>query len=276
MGHHGVKGQKWGVRNGPPYPIEDKVIKAGTRLNSMEMVDQKKAKGLFGTDKGWTTDRESYDARQKGRWLYTYNPDDDWDRKVYTGPFAMLKVRYARYSSTYKKAFETSYEVVKDLKLADSSERYANFKVMYQYFGDTVNNDLKYAQKEYQSLIDEYGYEDAPLTEDRKAFIKLDLNTTNHSEVEFQQMYAQFNALMEASNRFESTRLYSKAMQDQYDGMVDDNNVNYYNNAHDPVIIFNRDAVKRVSSRELSSTEINENYDAVKDALRKLGKAVLL
>lgn len=25
--HHGVKGQQWGVRNGPPYPIEDKVLK---------------------------------------------------------------------------------------------------------------------------------------------------------------------------------------------------------------------------------------------------------
>lgn len=20
--HHGIKGQKWGVRNGPPYPLE--------------------------------------------------------------------------------------------------------------------------------------------------------------------------------------------------------------------------------------------------------------
>lgn len=23
LAHHGVKGQKWGVRNGPPYPLKD-------------------------------------------------------------------------------------------------------------------------------------------------------------------------------------------------------------------------------------------------------------
>ena len=27
--HHGIKGQKWGVRNGPPYPL-DKSKKADT------------------------------------------------------------------------------------------------------------------------------------------------------------------------------------------------------------------------------------------------------
>lgn len=24
--HHGVKGQQWGVLNGPPYPIDKKII----------------------------------------------------------------------------------------------------------------------------------------------------------------------------------------------------------------------------------------------------------
>ena len=32
--HHGIKGQQWGVRNGPPYPIEDRVLKKGTFQNS--------------------------------------------------------------------------------------------------------------------------------------------------------------------------------------------------------------------------------------------------
>ena len=38
--HHGVKGQKWGVENGPPYPLSDEVS-TGKRLKKVEKLEKK-------------------------------------------------------------------------------------------------------------------------------------------------------------------------------------------------------------------------------------------
>lgn len=37
--HHGIKGQKWGTKHGPPYPLDDAVSK---RVSNMKKVSQKK------------------------------------------------------------------------------------------------------------------------------------------------------------------------------------------------------------------------------------------
>lgn len=42
LSHHGIKGQRWGVRNGPPYPLEDKVYSGDKPKLSKE--DKKRAK----------------------------------------------------------------------------------------------------------------------------------------------------------------------------------------------------------------------------------------
>ena len=31
--HHGIQGQKWGVRNGPPYPLDPKTIRNPFKMN---------------------------------------------------------------------------------------------------------------------------------------------------------------------------------------------------------------------------------------------------
>lgn len=36
--HHGVKGQKWGVRNGPPYPLKDGRSKGKAKVSSQTSV----------------------------------------------------------------------------------------------------------------------------------------------------------------------------------------------------------------------------------------------
>lgn len=46
--HHGIKGQQWGIRHGPPYPIDktgDISIKRGTTFKRLSIYDESVAKG---------------------------------------------------------------------------------------------------------------------------------------------------------------------------------------------------------------------------------------
>lgn len=52
--HHGVKGQKWGVENGPPYPLSDE-ISTGRRLKKVEKLQEKSEK-----NRGYMKKHEDY------------------------------------------------------------------------------------------------------------------------------------------------------------------------------------------------------------------------
>ena len=108
LAHHGVKGQQWGVRNGPPYPIEDKVLKKGTKLNTVVGLKP-------GTASMLNYETNSFLSRKKAnnQWTYTYNKDNEWDNKVYKGPFSMYLAKYRGY--TY--VAEHKLETIKDLKM---------------------------------------------------------------------------------------------------------------------------------------------------------------
>lgn len=67
--HHGIKGQKWGVRNGPPYPIGSSVKKAMRRRRSAEKSAERQAESVTGSkvlDKAYnkiaSMDREDWDT----------------------------------------------------------------------------------------------------------------------------------------------------------------------------------------------------------------------
>jgi len=251
--HHGIKGQKWGVRNGPPYPIEDKVLKKGTRLNSVSSM----------------SDSKQY--RKNGKWMYTYNPDDEWDNKVYKGPFTKYKMgSYYDLYNEYKvgKSFvnEHQFEVVKDLKMPSSKERIDTFI-------DVYNKNVKAYSKELsdiQSLLKLYDV-------GSKGAQTVDL-TKLETDKDYKHAYEIFNHAMEANHAYAITRAYSKIMSKNYDAMVDDNNQGVYNRAHDPIIIFRADkALKEIGScRALDMKEIVENYEYIKKELAKKGENVKL
>ena len=238
--HHGVKGQKWGVRNGPPYPIEDKTLAKGTRLNSVSPTK----------------------SHNRDRWVYTYRPDNEWDSKVYKGPFSVYKATLN--GSNY--VYEHQYEVVSDLKMPTKKERIDAFIQVYNK--NRLISSMELAQVQARLRANKIG-------SDGSRNVKMgELKT----EEDYRKAYEVFNHAMENANAFRITRSYAALMSKNFDAMVDDNNQGVYNNANDPIIVFRaNEALREIGeARVVDAQEIIKNYTEVREELEKQGKPVLL
>lgn len=252
--HHGIKGQKWGVRNGPPYPIEDTVLRKGTRLNSVS--------SKFASSKSYMNN---------GKWMYTYRKDDEWDNKVYKGPFSANLVAYK--GAQYVREHE--FEIIKDLRMPTKKQRIDEFKQLFndKNFSQKVKTDMEAVRKAMvQQMIG--------TPEDHQVYKNFDVNNVK-SEDDYKIAYDIFNHAMESLYARESTVEYAKRMAKKYDAMVDDNDQGVFNNAHDPIIIFRtnevlKDVSNPKSPKYLSVNEIMNNYDYVEKKLNKIGKEVFL
>lgn len=252
--HHGVKGQKWGVRHGPPYPIEDRVLRTGTKLNSVAM-----------STSGNTSNISPENYRKKGTWMYTYN--NDYDQKVYKGPFSkyLVMCRGAQYLDEHK------YEVVKDLRMPTKEERVNEFVEIYNKNKKVVSKEL--ADMRQMLILYKVGSE-----AEQKEFSnfnpkKFDINDKDQRRV----AYAMFNHMMENVQRYKTTQLYKKNIEKKFDAMVDDNNQGVYNDAKDPIIVFRAEEVLRtIGSQPITSDEIIKNTEEIREKLAKKGLNVKL
>jgi len=261
--HHGIKGQQWGVRNGPPYPIEDKVLRKGTELESIS-----RARTRFSDlEKPNTTMLLDYLKNNK-RWLYTYNPNDEWDKKVYRGPFA--KYTANRIGGAIPEVHR--FTVNEDLKMPTKKERVDKFVELYSKNSKTFIKDLKQLQDTWKAYPDD---ELPPSTRELRDWtIPKKLENKN----DIAKAYEIFNHAMEAAHYFKSTRAYCDAMVKEFDAMVDDNNQGIYNRAHDPVIIFKVDKLLKSDklAQQLTVEEIVKNTNIVREELEKHGERIKL
>ena len=260
--HHGVRKyqykdgsltpagrERYGVgpardKNGTPYPIEDKVLPKGTKLNSIEY---------------------AYDPLDfKKKWKYTYNPKNEWDSKVYRGPFSIYKSNLGQFPLK-----DVSYEVTRDLKMPNSKERYEAFKKVYDENKKVAVKDLS----NVQGRLKKYGFDKQG--EREKKSVDVDLSNLK-TEDDYKAAYDVFNHAMENVNSFKTTKKYAKLMEKNFDAMVDDNNQGVYNDAQDPIIIFNQKDLKWLNTDFKTLDNMYKNYTDVKTELNKQGKVVKL
>ena len=240
--HHEIKGQKWGVRRGPPYPIEDTIMRTGTRVNSINTTPYK-------------------NENNSDRWRYTYNPDDNWDSSVYKGPFAVYLMQ-----TKGLEVFEHQYETIKNLRMPTSKERLDEFIAAYN--ANKLRSFLELRSMQKKMVCYKVGTEKSRT---------IDLNQLK-TEDDYKAAYEVFNHLMERAWEYGITRRYCKTMSEKYDAMVDDNNQEIYNHAHDPVIIFKvKEALKEIGNvKMIDVSEARKHFEKVQLELAKKGEKVLL
>lgn len=256
--HHGVEGQRWGVRNGPPYPIEDKVLRKGTKL---EHISKHYAGG---------NNKALLDFYQRSkRALYVYRQDEEHDTKVYRGPFAKFLYMYTT-GQQGRLPEVHDFEVKEDMIMPTKKERVDAFIEVLK-----KSNKKEIAELEYiRDACKQQGIKPTGASND---IYDVDFKNIK-TEKDMKKAYFFFNHTMEAAHRYGITKRYVEYMCKRWDAMVDDNNVNIYNMAHDPIIIMN--TKKLLASpgvaKQLTISEIINNTEELRKTLEKHGERIKL
>lgn len=171
--HHGVKGMKWGEKNGPPYPIdkaskfkqETYEYKTGLRIPAYNFrTSQKANKNAYkaGSKVYHVTRTKDFDLQKIKEIgtdrLYAYS--EEYDKSIYEGFFAAWK----RHRNT--PAYVVEMKLKEDLKLAD---RHAVSNAITQAAkkNDSFKNDFS---EEITNMIDDHS--DKPLTAEERITTK--------------------------------------------------------------------------------------------------------
>lgn len=245
--HIGTKNSGRYPRGSGERPYQHDTLKKGTQISNIGVGDD----GDY--------------LKKKRDAIYTYKTNDKWDSKVYKGPFSMYKKMTNPYASI--SWYEHKYKVNRDLSMPTEKQRFEEFVNLYNKHKHITVKDLKRTRK---SMINNGIH----FTREIDKTVKLNkLRTTN----EYKSAYNIFNRSMEEYNSHKSTKKYMKTIRNKYDAMVDDNNKKIYNEAKEPIIIFNpKDVLTSVGNKKISDIEIEKNTNYVNKILNKKGKTVLL
>lgn len=251
LAHHGVRGQKWGVKNGPPYPL--------LKLSGQKSRGNGPDHDIYvrkGTKVKHISDRKDIDLRNEPIHI-SYK---EWDNLVYKGAYAVGKMKFGG----SKSIFEHTYKAVEELVSPSRKKRVDIFIELLKDNKVWVTKDLEAIERD-----------------NRAAGISRKSSNTPFSRMDEKQLrkegYRTFVSGFEEREKYPSVQQYiDKIKKKSYNALVDDNNVKIYNDAKSPLLVL--DAKKSLTEegrgRQLSEKEIDSALSEVNKRLKKKNKRI--
>lgn len=273
--HHGILGQKWGTKNGPPYPLRGgsytasekrKIYKARRSKNS---IYNKKHFDTVLKSKKTVLSTLSYDKdRTKGTDMF-YAAHTKLDKHQYNALFNK-KIQTPLYDEqgndigtgqSYK--FRIDNRISSDMKVASEDSGAKAFMQLYSQDRDFYNFVTDASRMERHFVEDKYkfkGYREAKTTLDRMKNPEY-----KPTEKDIQTIYRMFNYVLPSSGdssrmakdvQTQRAKFFSVLKKSGYGAVLDTNDAIYGGfKTTSPVIVFDMDQVIPSSVKQTSATD---------------------
>lgn len=273
--HHGIMGQKWGVRNGPPYPLKggmyykDASYFEKYREENRENSESNKKHFDKEIAKGTEVQTLSYNPNRTKKAQYYYAAYDKWDKRHYEGYFNQ------RSKDTKKLKFRITNTARKNIKVAseDSSVKafaklFSTNRDFYNYVTDPKRMQSNFS-KDYLAIkgLSHKGYNEAFKSLEKARSQK----SVSYDDIK--KIYRLYNYTLPSEGRdsaAQRTKFIKELKDSGYDAILDTNDALYNSvKASAPVIIINPRAL---ISKDVEQTKLT---DKTFGALSTIGRKVI-